>query len=755
MTYIDPYWSRASAVLLGIVLGVAPLHAIDLFVAAVGPSLCGGPDGSIYVDVVGGLPPFTVTWYDAGGGVFQESSSSVANLALEGLYPGVYSLTVVDSQMDMASTGPIEVVIDGAVVLDIQAIATCPGEPPIAVVNMFENGIVDIWGPDVIDSSQQLDECGAFTYRALMFPSYGSYQLQFEDQNGCILDAWVGLNGPETLPVMQVVDVAGSCSNGASGSITMSFGGFGLYPQVVTRLKNSAGVVVAGGCSQAGIELEGIIGTPYTFSGLAADTYWVHVSGQTFNFDFTDWYDYQCLDSIEVVVPALPGDCGVVNGRVFVDNNSNCATNPGENNVPATVVRLEPGPYFGNTNSSGQYSVQVPYGTYEVFSEHPVLDQSCPVVQVVQQAVNNNVHVPMEVGAQLDLQVTMSDGAARPGFEYQVAVQVNNLTADAAGTVTMQLEHDALLGLVSATPAPTTTAGNVLTWTGAAFSFTNAFQSRTVQLRFQVPPDVGLLGTDLLTAATVSTTSTDADLSNNTYLLQRTIAGAYDPNDKLAYTSSGNTDVWQLGADEWIDYTIRFQNTGTDTAFNVVITDTLPPNLDPGSIIMGASSYTFTWELRDQGTLKFYYPNILLPDSNINEPRSHAFVGFRIRPRLPLLPGDEIENRANIFFDFNPPVITEPSVLVAEFSTAVQEQPQEQGQLRLIPNPTCDRLVVTSDVGTIEQVTILTPDGREVMRRSFRASTATLDVSSLNAGAYVLLARTIEGMLARERFIKH
>jgi hypothetical protein len=166
----------------------------------------------------------------------------------------------------------------------------------------------------------------------------------------------------------------------------------------------------------------------------------------------------------------LPGDCGVVSGRVFMDNNSNCATNTSENNVPATVVRLEPGPYFGNTNSSGQYSVQVPYGTYEVFAEHPVLEQSCPVVQVVQQAVNNNVHVPMEVGAQLDMQVTMSDGAARPGFEYQVAVQVNNLTADAAGTVSLMLEHDALLGLVFATPAPTTTAGNVLTWTGADFS---------------------------------------------------------------------------------------------------------------------------------------------------------------------------------------------------------------------------------------------------------------------------------------------
>jgi uncharacterized repeat protein (TIGR01451 family) len=751
VAHIDTSWSRASTALVGILLGIAPLHAIELSVAAVGPSYCGGPDGSIYVDVLGGLPPFTVTWYDAGGGVFQESSSSVANLALEGLYPGVYSLTVVDSQMDVASTGPIEVVIDGAVVLDIQAIATCPGEPPIAVVNMFQNGIVDIWGADVIDSSQQLDECGQFTYRALMFPSYGSYQLQFEDQNGCILDAWVGLNGPETLPVMQVVDVAGSCSNGASGSITVSFGGFGTLPQVVTRLKNSAGAVVAGGCASAGIELAGLIGTPYTFTGLAPGTYWVHVSGQTFNFDFTDWYDYQCLDSIEVVVPALPGDCGVVNGRVFVDNNANCATNSGENNLPATVVRLEPGPYYGNTSSNGQYSVQVPYGSYEVFAEHPVLEQSCPVVQVVQQAVHNNVNVPMEVGAQLDMQVTMSDGAARPGFQYQVAVQVNNLTADAAGTVSLMLEHDALLGLVSATPAPTSTAGNVLTWTGAAFSFTNAFQSRTVQLRFQVPPDVGLLGTDLLTAATVSTTSTDADLSNNTFVLLRTITGAYDPNDKLAYTSSGNTDVWQLGADEWIDYTIRFQNTGTDTAFNVVITDTLPSNLDPGSIITGASSHNFTWELRDAGTLKFYFPNILLPDSNINEPRSHGFVSFRMLPHLPIAPGTIIENIANIYFDFNPPVITDPSVLVAEFSTGVGEV--DEPRLQLSPVPVNDQLNVSSYV-EIRSVRIFTVDGREVDHRSIKATSGTIDVSVLNAGAYLLVARMSNGSTVRKRFIK-
>ena len=69
----------------------------------------------------------------------------------------------------------------------------------------------------------------------------------------------------------------------------------------------------------------------------------------------------------------------------------------------------------------------------------------------------------------------------------------------------------------------------------------------------------------------VNVSSTNSDDTTNL----RTITGAYDPNDKLASTSSGNTDVWQLNEDEWIDYTIRFQNTGTDTAFNVIITDTV------------------------------------------------------------------------------------------------------------------------------------------------------------------------------------
>ncbi len=82
----------------------------------------------------------------------------------------------------------------------------------------------------------------------------------------------------------------------------------------------------------------------------------------------------------------------------------------------------------------------------------------------------------------------------------------------------------------------------------------------------------------------MATAVTDGNLTNNTSVNVRTVTGSFDPNDKLAFTSSGHTTHFDPGADAWIDYTIRFQNTGTDTAFHVWITDTLAATLDPGPL---------------------------------------------------------------------------------------------------------------------------------------------------------------------------
>ncbi|MBL7808978.1 MAG: hypothetical protein JNN28_14260, partial [Saprospiraceae bacterium] len=105
--------------------------------------------------------------------------------------------------------------------------------------------------------------------------------------------------------------------------------------------------------------------------------------------------------------------------------------------------------------------------------------------------------------------------------------------------------------------------------------------------------------------------------------------GSYDPNDKTGYPLG-------YGANHYIrpgtplEYLIRFQNTGNDTAFTVRIEDTLSQWLDPATLRPGASSHAYTWNLSGAGLLTFLFENILLPDSNVNEPASHGYVKFTI-----------------------------------------------------------------------------------------------------------------------------
>ena len=141
----------------------------------------------------------------------------------------------------------------------------------------------------------------------------------------------------------------------------------------------------------------------------------------------------------------------------------------------------------------------------------------------------------------------------------------------------------------------------------------------------------------------------DTDCRENT--------SSFDPNDKTGFpTGYGQQHFIEANTD--IEYLIRFQNTGTDTAFTVVIRDTLSIHLDATTIQMGGSSHPMRYELYGNGILKFVFDDIMLPDSNVNEPASHGFVKFRIRQKRDLPTGIVIKNSAAIYFDFNEPIIT-------------------------------------------------------------------------------------------------
>jgi len=443
--------------------------------------------------------------------------------------------------------------------------------------------------------------------------------------------------------------------------------------------------------------------------------------------------DELCWDQTAVVIDDLGSGCANVSGPVFIDGNSNCTWQIAENRIPQAIVEFTPGPFYATTNAISGYSVNLPLGTYDHTVIHPGAQQECPGTFTLTGG-QSSVNRPIGCSSlfPLDAQVTGCNGPARPGFQLTYGLNLRNNTAANAGASSLTFVFDPLLSFVSASPAPSSVAGNTITWnlTGiGAYASTNRF----VQL--QVPPDIGLIGTFLTATATVSTTNTDAFPGNNVWSSQQIVTASYDPNDKLANTSTGGSEVYLIDQDDWIDYVIRFQNTGTDTAFNVVITDTLPARLDPATIAVGAASHAFNWNLSGHGIVRFNFPNILLPDSNVNEPRSHGFVGLRIRPRLPLLPGTIIENTANIYFDFNPPVITAPSVLVAEFSTETGAV-SNTGTL-LMPNPGADRFTIMHP-GRFT-LRVLDALGRQAHATAIGTDRLDVDATHLPSGAYTVL----------------
>ena len=722
-------------------------------------SFCGRPSGQAAVWIDGGVPPYTIAW-----------SNGTSDSWASGLFPGTYSVTVTDSQAEQVT---VEITIletdyNGAGAASLYTLSHCPEDPGMAIVF---TGVTTLqpepppegqYGPQpytfahpLLAGGSQSTPCQVYPgelYHLLHFEGAdpGYYTVDFWDGNGCPgqVDVLVG-PAVEELPLVQVVEVVPSCASTATGSITYTAPAAGNY-DYKTMIRPEG---VTDQCSylvQPQVHEIWNTGQSHTVSNLLPGDYWLITTNDLLNLFTGELAGYACADSFLVTVPSLGTDCGRLSGRVHIDDDANCVMGSGENRIPGTIVEITPGPYYVTTNSSGFYSIGLNFGDYTVTEQHPVFEQSC-TGEVTLAAGSQTFNVGCAGGQPLDLDLDIANGPARPGFQLHYGLSLENLTPASPGTVTLTVTLDPTLGFIAANPTPTSVVGNVLTWTSPQLVMNQVFQECNVSIRTQVPSDVGLIGTTLTTTAQLTSANTDGDLSNNTAVSAQLVTGSFDPNDKLATTSTGNTNAWIIGADDWIDYTIRFQNTGTDTAFNVVITDTLPTTLDPGSIEWGAASHPHSRQLQDQGVLKFIFANILLPDSNVNEPLSHGFVSFRIKPNLPQLPGDQITNIANISFDFNPPVITEPNVLVTEFSTGMNRI--GTSELSFYPGPVIDHLNFQCS-GDLRSIVILAADGREVLRLGSQAAATSIDVSRSDPGAYVLLAEMSNGNVARAHFIK-
>ena len=222
------------------------------------------------------------------------------------------------------------------------------------------------------------------------------------------------------------------------------------------------------------------------------------------------------------------------------------------------------------------------------------------------------------------------------------------------------------------------------------------------------------------------------------------VIGSHDPNEKEAFPTGVDEEHF-IAQNIDIEYTLRFQNTGNDTAFLVVLRDTLPEVLNAASIQMGGSSHSYTWTLEGQGELVIRFENILLVDSTTNEPASNGWVKFRIAQEENLAIGTRIENSVAIYFDFNEPIITNTAFhtvgedfLEIKIINEVSQVPVGHGELFVYPNPSFGSVIFALPVEAPAnaQFILYNQMGRVVERQTFDEKQLLFNRGALSSGVY-------------------
>lgn len=220
--------------------------------------------------------------------------------------------------------------------------------------------------------------------------------------------------------------------------------------------------------------------------------------------------------------------------------------------------------------------------------------------------------------------------------------------------------------------------------------------------------------------------------------------GSYDPNDKAAKPTG-------VGAEHFIDknipldYTIRFQNTGTDTAFTVSVIDTISPYLDINSIELEASSHKCNMIRIDSNVIQFLFKEIKLADSTTNLNASNGFVQFHIQQKRNNAIGTQINNFASIYFDYNPAILTntvfhtigENYLRVDLISTTKNEQ-YKYIELTVFPNPFAEKATLLIKNAELKNPILFLMDisGRLVDVVSNNRNEITIYRNKLSAGFY-------------------
>ena len=218
------------------------------------------------------------------------------------------------------------------------------------------------------------------------------------------------------------------------------------------------------------------------------------------------------------------------------------------------------------------------------------------------------------------------------------------------------------------------------------------------------------------------------------------VTGSFDPNDKAPTPLGYGNDHW-VERNTDIHYLIRFQNTGTDTAFTVIVRDTLSGLFDISSLVLGIASHDYTFNLLGNNVLEFRFQNILLPDSNVNETASHGFLTYQLKQKEQLALGSVVKNAAAIYFDYNQPVITNETFhTIGEhfIETTGLSEFGKNISVHVYPNPMKDYIFFTIENVEFQEGRLELYNGMGQLARveKFREQSFEVKRKALTVGSY-------------------
>ncbi|MFN0204663.1 MAG: T9SS type A sorting domain-containing protein [Bacteroidia bacterium] len=460
-----------------------------------------------------------------------------------------------------------------------------------------------------------------------------------------------------------------------------------------------------------------------------------------------------------------------IQGKVYLDDNNNQIQDAGEANV-ANVWMEADNAQFGKTYkctdaggnfsmpilpNANNYSLRLFAGYWAGITSIPFSvtpsAYNITVASTGQILPNNNFSLYSAPFDDLEL-YAFHKNTARPGFDLLFRLYVYN-DGTTTQNATLSFTYDANYAFVSSSVTPTTQIGNTLTYdfpntipdyASNFLPMTSCWMNvpiRMVEIVLHLPTTVPL-GTILSHNASIQPTTNDVTPANNIANFTQLVINSYDPNQKLV--NKATITPQEIADNQKLEYKIDFQNTGTDTAYTVVITDTLSAAVEPASVEILAASHYFNMDLRDNHILVWTFPNIMLPDSNIDEPRSHGFIAYKIKPKANLTLGTQIQNTANIYFDFNEPIVTNTAITTV---TSISHLSQiNSARLSIYPNPSKTNLTIEMKEVDANQLIIklIEVTGKVIyeervqdIANSFKK---TIELATYNRGVYLLQIET-------------